>query len=359
MLTAQQIKDKLTTNDIKKLMNLLGAELWEENDQELIYDTICHSGHSHKLYFYQESKNFVCYSECGNLDIFQIVIKVKDYSFPEAINWVTTQLGLSTHHVGFGNFELIDDWEFINRLKSKRLRKEKDKEREETSLKVYDESILNIFQKNWFDKSWIDDGISIDSMRKYEIQFHTLKNQIVIPHRNIDGDLIGVRVRNLSEENISEWGKYTPFMTGNTVYKHPLGTNLYGLHRNKDTIRLCRKLMLVESEKSVLQAESYFPEKNFTLALSGKNLTNQQIELIRSLNVREVILALDKEYMNVEDDQYKKWCEYINEKFIRKLNPFVIVTILVDFNGLLKEKDSPTDNGKLTLEKLMDNKIYV
>ena len=47
------------------------------------------------------------------------------------------------------------------------------------------------------------------------------------------------------------------------------------------------------------------------------------------------------------------------DKIIDKLSPFVSVSVLWDSTNLLGYKDSPTDRGKETLLKLMENKIYV
>ena len=77
------------------------------------------------------------------------------------------------------------------------------------------------------------------------------------------------------------------------------------------------------------------------------------------LGVREVIIALDKQFENVNSEECKKWAKHIKEKIIDKLSPYVIVTVLWDTNGLLGYKDSPTDRGKEILLQLMDNKIYV
>ena len=77
------------------------------------------------------------------------------------------------------------------------------------------------------------------------------------------------------------------------------------------------------------------------------------------LGVREVIIALDKQYEVVDSEECKKWAKHIKEKIIDKLSPYVIVTVLWDTSGLLDYKDSPTDKGKETLLQLMDSKIYV
>ena len=77
------------------------------------------------------------------------------------------------------------------------------------------------------------------------------------------------------------------------------------------------------------------------------------------LVVREVIVALDKQYETIDSDECKKWAKHIKDKIVDKLSPFVTVSVLWDTNDLLEYKDSPTDRGKETLLQLMENKIYV
>ena len=77
------------------------------------------------------------------------------------------------------------------------------------------------------------------------------------------------------------------------------------------------------------------------------------------LGVREVIIALDKQYQTLDSDECKNWSQHIKDKIIDKLSPFVSVSVLWDSTNLLSYKDSPTDKGKETLLKLMENKIYV
>lgn len=356
MLTAQEIKEKLTSDDIKKLITLLGGEVYEETNEYLRFDTICHSGTSHKLYYYFDIKSFICYTECGNLDIFGLICKVKDYQFHESISWITTQMGWDTLKYGFGKeIELISDWEFINKIKSRKIRREKEKLKED-NLTIYDESILNMFQ-TWYPREWMNEGISINSMRKYGICYSTFRQQIIIPHRDTEGRLIGVRARNTNENDIEEYGKYTPFTIWKQTYNHPLGRSLFGLDKNKEYIQKIRKVMLVEGEKSVLKCDTYFPDMNFTVALCGGNLTDYQRDIIVSMGVREVVLSLDKEYQN--EDEYKKWNENIMDKMVRKLLPYVIVTIVEDKEGLIRFKDSPVDGGMEVLMQLMDKKRYV
>lgn len=356
-MTAQELKAKLTEEDIRTLLTVhMGATISYEDDDIWISDTICHHGKKPKLYYYKDSKYFHCYTECGQLDILGVVMGYKGYEDNElqkAINWICIKLNIDNCEYGFGKQEQITDWEFIRRYK-RQLKKTTDIK----PLIPYDNKILNIF-RDWYTLDWINEGISIETMKKYNIKYSPWQQKIIIPHYNIEGELIGVRGRSLIDEDIELYGKYSPFKIGNRFYNHALGQNLYGLNNNLSAIQRKRKIMLVEAEKSVLQTDTMFGEDNFTVAICGSNLTPYQKGLILMLGVREVIIALDKQYETLDSEECKKWAKHIKDKIINQLCPYVTVSVLWDTNDLLNYKDSPTDRGKETLLKLMDNKIYV
>lgn len=248
--------------------------------------------------------------------------------------------------------EQISDWEFIRSYKKPK------KTIEYKPLNAYDEHILNIFQDLYY-YGWIEEGISVATMKKYNIKYSTWQQKIIIPHYDVNDQLVGVRARALLEQDIDLFGKYSPFKIGNKFYNHALGQNLFGLNHNIHAIYRKRKIMLVEAEKSVFQTDTMFGDDNFTVALCGSNLTDYQKSMILMMGVREVIIALDKQFEDTKSDECEKWAKHIKEKIADKLSPFVTVSVLWDSTGLLGYKDSPTDRGKDTLLQLMDNKIYV
>lgn len=355
-MTIQEFKDLMTVEYIRIIVESLGGVICSENDDEWISNTICHGGNSNKLYFYKDSLNFYCYSECGSMDVITLIQEVKGFDTPyKAITWACIKLNIDNCEYGFGKQEIIEDWDFINKLSRRRNKKISTKELVEIPL-----STLGMFQKFYY-SGWIDEGISIESMRKYNIMYSTWQQRIVIPHFDINGRLIGIRGRAMIEEDEIRYGKYTPLMTGSSdkkFYNHELGLNLYGLDKNIDTIKRKRKVLLLESEKGVMQCDTLFKGENFTVALCGSNLTKEQIKLILSLGVLEVIVGLDKQYEKFGNEDCHKWEKKIRKKFINPLAPYVKVSVLWDEGNLLGYKDSPTDKGLDVLLELMDNKIY-
>ena len=335
----------------------MGAEIFYEDETSIITNTICHHGTKPKLYFYKDSQSFHCYTECGQMDIVGLVCKhfdIDDSEIYKAINWICSQLNIS-NGIAFGEGKQekqISDWEFINSYKYRHKEKKHLDE-----FKVFDEKVLKIFQSIYMD-DWKNDGISEDTMKKYNILYSICQQKIIIPHYDINNNLIGIRTRAMLDEDI-EFAKYSPLKLGDEWFNHKLGSNLYGLNKNINAIQKKKKIMLVEAEKSVLQTDSMFGEDNFTVAICGSNLSSHQKDMILSLGVQEVIIALDKQFKTIGDDEHNKWVEHIKKGFILPLIPYVNVTIIWDNNNILPYKASPTDLGKEKLLKLMDDKIPV
>jgi hypothetical protein len=359
IIDAQELKQKISESDVITILKLLGAKTFIDTKEAIITQTVCHKGHSDKLYYYKNSNMFHCYTDCGdNFDIIELVKRNKNYiNINFAIQWITTQLGIDTYTYGFkeqNKIEIIKDWDFISGYINRKQRKANVKQ----ELPELNINILNIFQKMYWEE-WLKDGISIESMKKYNILYNTLYQKVIIPHFDMNNRLIGIRGRATDEDEVDIFGKYTPFMWQGQMFNHPLSQNLYGLNQNKNTIQLKKKIMLVESEKGVLQTDTMFGEDNFTVAICGNNLSDFQRDLILSLGVEEVIIGLDRQYKEIDDVEYNKWSKHIRERLVAKLAPFVRVYVLWDTEGLLKYKDSPTDVSKEVLLKLMKNKIYV
>ena len=90
---SENIKNSLTIDQIKELLYALGGEPVIKG--ELIMSrTFCHGGNSHKLYYYDNTKLFRCYTECSDtFDVFDFIIKIKkleniEYTLMQSINFI-------------------------------------------------------------------------------------------------------------------------------------------------------------------------------------------------------------------------------------------------------------------------------
>lgn len=353
-MKAKDILELISHEQMKQLMANLGSEVCNVTTKGCYtFRTICHGGHSHKLYYFLDSKYFHCFTSCGQLSIFNIVEQVRNCTFAEAKQYVIDFLGIEDSF-GFveDDIHMIDDWDMFNMLDS--VSKEP---QSINDLEPYDDKVMSVFFDEYY-QGWIDEGISVKTMKKFGIKLYSSKKSIIIPHYNRYGELIGIRRRTLDEEEVERGNKYMPICIEGKWYTHPLQFNLYGLHLNEHNIRTSKKIVLVESEKGVMQLDTMYPTSNISVALSSSNLSNAQVEMILELGVEEVIFALDKQYKECYTEEYKIYQQKII-KLASKLTPYVNVTILWDKEGLLGYKDAPTDQGKEVFEHLMRKRIEI
>ena len=73
----ENFKNRLTIDEIEIILIYFNASPIKQNNI-IVSKTICHSGTTHKLYYYDNTKLFKCYTGCGHdaFDIYELVIKV-------------------------------------------------------------------------------------------------------------------------------------------------------------------------------------------------------------------------------------------------------------------------------------------
>ena len=350
-----KIKAELTIEQIEELVAELHGEPIKKGDI-LVCKTICHNSQndldsaSHKLYYYDNSHLFHCYTGCEepSFDIFELVRKVHQCELPQAIEYVASYYGIS----GKANIDFttaIDD--YLKQLQDYERIQNIDSTTKVVELKTYDDSFLKNLPHPLI-QPWIEDNITEEAMKCFEIAYDPKNMGVVIPHRDIDGRLIGIRERTLIKENAEKYGKYRPLQLGNKMYNHPLSFSLYGIYQNKDNIKRVKKAIVLEGEKSVLQLDNILgPDNNIGVACCGSNLIAYQVSLLQSLGVEEIIVALDRQYKKLNDKEHKKLVK--NLKTIdKKYGNFVKITFMFDLSNDLPYKASPSDAGKQIFMKL-------
>ena len=69
------VKENLDLEDMYSILEFLEAEP-QMYSNYIVAKTICHEGDTHKLYWYENTQLFKCYSgSCGTFDIFELVQK--------------------------------------------------------------------------------------------------------------------------------------------------------------------------------------------------------------------------------------------------------------------------------------------
>lgn len=346
----EEIISNLDVDSVISMMEKLGADRHSDRGAYVVFPTICHnidaSEASMKLYFYKDTKLFVCYTECGNMSIFKFL---KHYYETRQIEYDWYQ---DIYEVvrDCSNFKGVDGF-VVEKYKS--LRDRYEVKRKEKELPQYMPHVLDCFVQT-HPQEWLDDGISKKTMDRFNISYSISQNKIIIPHYDILGRLVGIRGRALNDWEVENIGKYAPIQVEGVWYKHPLSMNLYGLDRTFMDIRRNGVCYLFESEKSVLQMDG-FSIPNCSAAVCGSNFNKYQLNILMKFCApSEIVICFDKEELPGEEKYFNKlW------NICQKYKQYCNFSFIYDREGLLNLKDSPTDKGEEVFLQLLKKRVRV
>lgn len=372
-----ELKSNLTIEQVFELVAEFGGEPRMQGNF-FIARTICHNPAgegSHKLYYYDNTKLFRCYTDCGTtFDIYELICKIKNYNQEyktyysregkqiqrewqifDAIEFVAIYFGYSAQTFDFQDSqEKLQDWKVFSNYERINNTEE---QQQKVELKIFDDKILKHLPRPHI-TPWEKEGISQEVMLHRGIAYDPKNQGIVIPHYDIDGNLIGIRERTLIKEE-EKTGKYKPAILNGQMYNHPLGFNLYNLNNSKENIKILQKAVVFEGEKSPLLYASYFGEENdITVASCGSSLISYQIKLLLSLGVKEIIIGYDKQFNEIGDEEWKRWTKKLYD-IHTKYGAYVQISYLFDKKDLLDYKDSPIDKGPDIYMKLFKERIML
>ena len=345
----QNLMDKLDEEKVILLMQRLGADRYEIKDRYIIFPTICHNPEAQdanmKLYFMRDNKFFSCWTECGYMSIFTFLRHYYECRGIE-YNWFEDILHVVESCTNGGE---LDGFELTVATK----KREHYRKREDVELPKFSKGILSVFTK-YYPPEWLNDGITSAAMDKFDISYSISQNKIIIPHHDINGNLVGVRGRALNEWEIENVGKYMPVKIEGQWYNHKLGMNLYGLYQNRKAITEEGIVYIFESEKAVMQMEN-FALPNCAVAVCGSQFNKYQLNLLlKNCYPREVVICFDKEEEPGQDKYFNKlW------KICKKYNQYCTFSFIYDQENLLNLKDSPTDKGEEVFKKLLSRRVIV
>lgn len=352
----EDVKEYIELEDICTLLEYWDAEPQIYSDY-LIAKTICHGGESHKLYYYDNTQLFRCYTHCNDaFDIFELVRKIENIQdLNQAIYWVVNFFNL-THKVDDANDDYdSEDWKIFNRRQKI---SELEISSKELELPTYNLSVLEFYPQPEI-INWTKEGITKDVCDYMGIHYDPIDGNILIPHKNEYGELVGIRQRTLVQEQ-EQYGKYRPWKYGQQLYNHPLAFNLYGLDLAKENIGKAELAIVVEGEKSVLQYISYFGTKNnICVAVCGNSLSKYQFQLLQKYGAKEIVIGFDRDF---EDDDIEGQAEVEKklQKVYDKYGSMANISFLYDAQrDTLGYKNSPLDCGKDTFLYLFRNRVIL
>lgn len=356
------LKKSLEPEQIFDLLDMWGGNPTYQ-DNIIISDTICHNNPmdgSHKLYYYYSTQLFVCYTSCGTFDIFDLCIKVMkiqknlEWELYDAMSYIAGYFGFEGEEpLDDKNKQELEDWEIFKRHKI-----EIPQAIQNPVLKEYNPIILTRFSYPRID-GWEKEGISAEVSRKNFIGYYPGGEQIVIPHFDINGRLIGIRGRSLVEDIAEKYGKYRPLKINGMLYTHPLSMNLYHLNISKDNIKKLKTAVLFESEKSCLMYESYYGRENdISVAACGSTLSIYQVNFLKNLGINELIVAFDRQFKEINDEEFKRLKSKLIHIYQRYKNT-IKISFIFDKHMITPYKASPIDISKDIFEQLLKERIIL
>lgn len=259
-------------------------------------------------------------------NIFTLVMEDEDCNFSEALKKISSWLGFKEEvnkhkKLPFKGF-------YKNILKDTS---------DHNLLKEYDTNLLP--PKNCLSDIWVKDGASLISQEKFGVRYDLENDSVAIPIYDMYGRLVGCKNRkmNVNTPIESRFFASLPYSKTRVVY---------GLNVNYQDIINKKTLFIFESEKSVLQCDSF--GFNYAVGISGHDISSAQADIIKSLMCDKIIVAFDE---GVSED-----CIVYNCK---KLKTDKIITNKVGYiydrdNIYLKHgsKNSPTDLGYKKFKEL-------
>ena len=297
---------------------------------------------------------FKCYTHCGIFDIFELIIKLEAQLGNKIGKMAAirkTGLEVNTRDAqDLAEEAILKDMSFLYEINNTEI-----PDMDNLDLKPIDAGFLD--ERFTFDinglKSWMDEGISLNTMVHYKITYDPIDNCIIVPQFDAKGAVVGVRGRYLDPDAPA---KYKPIMYNGQLLNHPKNKTLYGYYHNKEAIEMTKTAIIFEGEKSVLKLDTYYDKKNISVAVCGQTISREQIQLLLNSKVANVVIAFDADYITDKETQ-EKFLEY--KKICEPLMTYFNVSLIMDFEHKLGYKDSPIDKGIDVFNALMKERVYL
>ena len=358
-IDVKKLKKSLSLAHHKQIMQALGIPSYSENSTQIVYYTGDKNVDSYKgspkLYFYKDTSIYVGMTAGRSYDIISLVqtrlaLLKQPCSFLDACQFILDTTNINPDSISHVKKEgHVYDWSNLERFI--RVRKYGNQ------LSEYNRNIIDTLPP-LYPQAWIDEGISEETMDKYQIRYYERCNQTVIPCFDDEARLVGVRVRNWDKDRV-EQAKYMPLVTlDGQCYKFNTNQVFYGINYNKPEIERTGKVIIVESEKAVMKLDTYMGRHNIALGMYGSNLGIQRRNQLLKMGVNTVSYVVDNDFIGQDDEFFEQWREKIRH-FIKLWDGFCRVEIVWDNLGLLGPKENATDRTKEIWEQLWENREII
>lgn len=284
--------------------------------------------------FITPSRNaFYCQSCHQGGNILTWLIKMEHLSFKEAAKKICQLSGKD-----ISKMQICESLRYYKSLK----RMKEDEEPKIIKRDILPEQSIEKYSDE-IPQEWVDEGISADIMKKFQIRIDRSANRIVYPVRDKNFNLIGfkgrTRFQNYKSLNVQKYMNYTKIGTIDFFA---------GMKESHDYIKEKNEIIIFEGLKSVMKLWSW--GKQFNAVSSETSVLNmEQIKIILEMGIKNVVIAYDNDV-------------YIGEirKKMQFLKRFVNVFAVIDSKKILSgEKMAPVDDGEKIWNELYEGRIKI
>lgn len=335
-MTAIELKEYINNqNKIECILEDIGCTKIVFHPEKEFYSACQPDGNNTMGVVVKKCKDLNYYSYSRNIhiedgkDIFNLIQDVKKMKFSEAIKYTHKLLGLEYKYCPKKK-ELekpkFDPLAIFKKAASKRRHI-----CDVNEIKCLDEDILDDFYPS-IHIDLFKEGIMPWTAKKFGLCYSYRQKRQIIPIRYwLDGRLVATNARTtIKNYDLFDIKKYFISKGYNKT------SNIYGFWENQENIEEKGYCVLYEAEKSVLKRDSRNDPTG--LALQGHSISEEQVRIILSLDINEIVVAMDKD---ICIEEIRSICEKFYH--IRK------VSYIYDRWDILDSKDSPAD---------ANNKIY-
>ncbi len=331
-MEASDLKEKIINdNKIEHVLESLGMHHIRTDNEKYITCGMPDGKRPNSTVIYKDNLHVDAYTRnivdsYGASDIISLVSFINGSYITESIKWLCDTCGYDY----YGKDEEISalaSW-VKNMWKQSKINNNEENEK----LKPIDENILKYYG-HYVNDMFLNDGISYNTQIEFELGFDLFHHMITIPIRDELNFLVGIKGR-LFKEKIEEYeSKY--------FYIEPCAKSkiLFGLHKTKPFIKEKNEVIVVESEKAVMQLWSK-GIKN-AVAIGGHILSSTQVKKLTYLNV-PIVLAFDEGAELGTNGKIDK--DYYRNEFNKFLPQQELYCIYDRSREILSEKESPSDD---------------
>lgn len=357
-INTKRLKSSLTLEDHKTICKALGIPAFSESASQIVYWTadkhVDGFQGSPKLVFYKDTGIYIGYTAGMSYDVISLTqrrlsLLKQPSSFIDAINFILSVTGKEIDSVQRLTKTHVYNWQ-ADLEKFIRFR------RTGTTLTTYDDTILSQLDQS-IPQPWLDEGISEDTLVKYQIGYYERLNATTIPCRDKQGNLIGIRCRHWRPDEI-EQGKYRPLMLlDGTTFKFPTNDVFFGINYNWPEIERTGKVYIGEGEKFVLKMDTWFHEKSCAVAMFGGSLGLKRRNDLVKLGVKRVILVPDNDWIGQDEEKFEEWQKKI-QKQVDLWSGYASVEVVWDNEEtpILEPKQNATDQTLDVWNRLYENR---